>query len=127
MVRVSALLLVLCLLGGIAEAGEEPTNEDFDIWVEDASTADNPHVALIVAAPALAFHDNGVAHCNGCHTMHNSEDGAPMNYDATGTADGLVSRKRRLNHVENRADVDDCAALPRVFPKHTHADAKRRG
>ncbi len=25
--------------------------------------------------PALAFHDGGVAHCDGCHTMHNSEDG----------------------------------------------------
>jgi hypothetical protein len=29
-----------------------------------------------VAAPVFAFHDGGVAHCNGCHTMHNSEDGA---------------------------------------------------
>jgi hypothetical protein len=24
---------------------------------------------------ALAFHDGGVAHCDGCHTMHNSADG----------------------------------------------------
>ena len=24
---------------------------------------------------ALAFHDGGVAHCDGCHTMHNSVDG----------------------------------------------------
>jgi len=24
---------------------------------------------------ALAFHDGSVAHCDGCHTMHNSEDG----------------------------------------------------
>jgi hypothetical protein len=24
---------------------------------------------------AQAFHDGGVAHCDGCHTMHNSEDG----------------------------------------------------
>jgi predicted CXXCH cytochrome family protein len=44
--------------------------------------------AVIVAAPALAFHDGGVAHCNGCHTMHNSEDGAAMNYNATGTGPG---------------------------------------
>lgn len=29
----------------------------------------------LVASPALAFHDGGVAHCNGCHTMHNSVDG----------------------------------------------------
>jgi hypothetical protein len=27
---------------------------------------------------ALAFHDGGVAHCDGCHTMHNSEDGASI-------------------------------------------------
>jgi hypothetical protein len=26
----------------------------------------------LMGAPALAFHDEGVAHCNGCHTMHNS-------------------------------------------------------
>lgn len=25
-----------------------------------------------------AFHDGGVAHCNGCHVMHNSEDGQPV-------------------------------------------------
>ena len=31
---------------------------------------------VLVAAPTLAFHDAGVAHCNGCHTMHNSQDGA---------------------------------------------------
>ena len=24
---------------------------------------------------AMAFHEGGVAHCDGCHTMHNSEDG----------------------------------------------------
>jgi predicted CXXCH cytochrome family protein len=34
-----------------------------------------------MGTPALAFHDAGVAHCNGCHTMHNSVDGAPV--DAT--------------------------------------------
>ena len=27
---------------------------------------------------ALAFHDGGVAHCDGCHTMHNSVDGATV-------------------------------------------------
>jgi predicted CXXCH cytochrome family protein len=36
--------------------------------------------ALAIAmAPALAFHDDGVAHCNGCHTMHNSQNGNAMN------------------------------------------------
>jgi len=36
-------------------------------------------VVALVATPALAFHDSGVAHCNGCHTMHNSQDNAAMN------------------------------------------------
>jgi predicted CXXCH cytochrome family protein len=31
-----------------------------------------------VAGTALAFHDGGVARCNGCHTMHNSELNAPI-------------------------------------------------
>jgi hypothetical protein len=41
-------------------------------------------MALAVAAillwgtPALAFHDGGVADCQGCHTMHNSEDNAAI-------------------------------------------------
>ncbi|MGB5816102.1 MAG: hypothetical protein WBG93_08805 [Thermoanaerobaculia bacterium] len=34
---------------------------------------------VVVGAPALAFHDGGVAHCNGCHTMHNSQNGVGMN------------------------------------------------
>ncbi len=46
-------------------------------------------VVVIWAAPALAFHDDGVAHCNGCHTMHNSQDGDPMNFNASGTGFGL--------------------------------------
>lgn len=32
----------------------------------------------LIAAPAMAYHDAGVAHCNGCHTMHNSENGAAV-------------------------------------------------
>lgn len=34
--------------------------------------------ALLISSPALAFHSGGVAECEGCHTMHNSLDGAPM-------------------------------------------------
>ena len=30
---------------------------------------------IIIGSPVVAFHDGGVAHCNGCHTMHNSQDG----------------------------------------------------
>ena len=39
-------------------------------------------IVVLVGAPALAFHDGGVAHCNGCHTMHNSEDGALVDADS---------------------------------------------
>ncbi len=38
-------------------------------------------VALLflgVLSPALAFHDGGVAHCDGCHTMHNSQGGVTI-------------------------------------------------
>ncbi len=41
-------------------------------------------LVAITAAPALAFHDEGVAHCNGCHTMHNSQDGALVDPDSPG-------------------------------------------
>lgn len=34
--------------------------------------------ALLLAAPAMAFHDGGVAKCEGCHTMHNSLEGSTM-------------------------------------------------
>jgi len=37
---------------------------------------------------ALAFHDGGVAHCDGCHTMHNSIDGAQV----TATIGGSLTK-----------------------------------
>ncbi len=41
-------------------------------------------VAVVLAwgAPAEAFHDEGVAHCNGCHTMHNSYEGQLVDPDS---------------------------------------------
>jgi hypothetical protein len=40
-------------------------------------------IAVVFAStPVLAFHDAGVAHCNGCHTMHNSEDGVLVDPDS---------------------------------------------
>ncbi len=35
-------------------------------------------ISLVLGAPAMAFHDDGVARCAGCHTMHNSQDGVAM-------------------------------------------------
>jgi hypothetical protein len=37
---------------------------------------------IIIGSPVMAFHDAGVAHCNGCHTMHNSQDGALVDADS---------------------------------------------
>ena len=35
-------------------------------------------LSTALATSASAFHDGGVAECAGCHTMHNSQDGAPV-------------------------------------------------
>ncbi len=35
-----------------------------------------------IAGTALAFHDGGVAHCNGCHTIHNSQNGVLVDPDS---------------------------------------------
>jgi len=34
--------------------------------------------SLALGGPAMAFHDDGVARCAGCHTMHNSQDGVTI-------------------------------------------------
>jgi hypothetical protein len=34
--------------------------------------------ALLMSAPAMAFHDGGVASCESCHSMHNSFENASM-------------------------------------------------
>lgn len=69
-------------------------------------------VALcFTASPLLAFHDGGVAHCNGCHTMHNSQDGAlvdPLN------ANGNLYL---LNKADASAVCIECHDhLDRTFP-----------
>jgi len=63
--------------------------------------------ALVGGAPALAFHDGGVAACNGCHTMHNSQNGVAMNYDASGALGGTAvgTGYTDLLLYENKSDV----------------------
>ncbi len=62
---------------------------------------------LVTGAPALAFHDGGVAACNGCHTMHNSSNGQPMNYKADGTIGGtpVGTGYTDLLLFQNKSDV----------------------
>lgn len=39
-------------------------------------------IIFVMAGSSFAFHDAGVAHCNGCHTMHNSENGQLIDPDS---------------------------------------------
>jgi hypothetical protein len=44
-------------------------------------------IAVAYAPAVMAFHDGGVAYCQGCHTMHNSQGGALVDPDSpTGNA-----------------------------------------
>ena len=53
-------------------------------------------MALGFGSTSYAFHDGGVAYCDGCHTMHNSSGGAVMNArsgqgsQTIGTANGYL-------------------------------------
>jgi len=47
-------------------------------------------VVVLWGVPALAFHDEGVAHCNGCHTMHNSYEGQLVDPDSPNGNDWLL-------------------------------------
>jgi hypothetical protein len=49
-------------------------------------------MALVVGFPALAFHDGGVADCSGCHTMHNSQDGALVDPESPDGNEWLLIR-----------------------------------
>ncbi|GAB4375980.1 MAG: cytochrome c [Acidobacteriota bacterium] len=69
----------------------------------------------LAAAPALAFHDGGVAHCNGCHTMHagpsNPADNPNGNEfllkESTPTDTCLRCHDDRLGNVFGGGDSDD--------------------
>ena len=39
-------------------------------------------ICFALVGNSYAFHDHGVAQCNGCHTMHNSEDGVLVDPDS---------------------------------------------
>jgi len=41
-------------------------------------------ITLSLGGNGLAFHEEGVAYCAGCHTMHNSQDGKPIVPGAAG-------------------------------------------
>jgi hypothetical protein len=60
---------------GIAEREERRKMKRIYLTIGLAVTV---MLSLGVVTPATAFHDGGVAHCDGCHTMHNSEGGVSI-------------------------------------------------
>ncbi|PKK85082.1 MAG: hypothetical protein CVT49_00645 [candidate division Zixibacteria bacterium HGW-Zixibacteria-1] len=47
-------------------------------------------ICFVFGGSAYAFHDAGVAYCAGCHTMHNSKDGALVDPDSPNGNDWLL-------------------------------------
>ena len=58
--------------------------------------------------------------CVNCHTMHNSQDGAPMNFDSSAIPNGLLLRGTCAGcHAQNTGDNIVDSAIPQVL--HTNA------
>src|SRR6266540_1966737 len=53
-------------------------------------------LSLATAGSALAFHDGGVATCDGCHTMHNSYKGAKMTVGGANNSNGTFQSNAYL-------------------------------
>jgi len=78
---------------------------------------------VLVTTPAFAFHDQGVAHCNGCHTMHagpsnpaDTPGGNPFllkQSDSTDTC--LRCHDDRLGNTFGGGDTDDVLAPGDLF------------
>ena len=47
-------------------------------------------LCFVLAGSAWAFHDDGVAYCGGCHTMHNSQNGVLVDPDSPNGNDYLL-------------------------------------
>ena len=46
-------------------------------------------LTLALGGTALAFHGGGVAHCDGCHSMHNSPENPVTRHPQQPAAEGL--------------------------------------
>lgn len=62
-------------------------------------------VLALAAGPALAFHAGGVPECSGCHTMHNSQDGAPID-----PSNGGIGHEYLLKYGNSSDTCLDCHA-----------------
>jgi len=58
--------------------------------------------------------------CDNCHTMHNSQDGIPMNYDTSATPNALLLRGGCIGcHAQNTANNIVNSVIPQVL--HTNS------
>ncbi len=74
-------------------------------------------IALVIAAAALlvlglsgtalAFHNGGVAHCDGCHSMHNSADN-PIGLDRNGNPTGAIANAKLLKGTDASSTCLNC-------------------
>lgn len=62
-----------------------------------------------LAGSAFAFHDGGVAHCDGCHSMHNSADNQ-IGFDRNGNPTGAVANSRLMKGSDPSSTCLNCHA-----------------
>ena len=64
--------------------------------------------AVVVCAPAFAFHDGGVAECGGCHAMHTAKSPLALGGDYGYLLAGTDQSSTCLNcHEHSRSEMDD--------------------
>jgi len=62
-----------------------------------------------ISTTSYAFHDGGVAYCEGCHTMHNSLQGSAMTVaGAGGPGNALASNKYLLQGADQSSTCLNC-------------------
>src|SRR5512140_1120172 len=75
-------------------------------------------LSLGLAANAYAFHDGGVAYCDGCHTMHNSSGNKAM------AKKGASTQFQGLNFLlqgsDNSSTCLNCHAAADTKPSSYH-------
>jgi len=62
-------------------------------------------ITLALGGNVLAFHGGGVAHCDGCHTMHNSQNGQPV---INGTTAGTGTNSSLTIGIDPSSTCLDC-------------------
>ena len=72
---------------------------------------------IAITAPVMAMVSGP---CSDCHTMHNSQDGAPMTYDGSFTANRFLTRGTCLGCHGQTGAVNIVDGIPQV--NHTNTD-----